>query len=126
MRLLGLGRRALRRDAAAASFRGMKQGLAPPLAALLTLSLAACSQPAPPADNAPALAGDPIATRAVMIGTEGPSLPACSSISRVQTGGTDGYWAPNETREVKAKLAGGGTGSPDRKRRGEGRGGSGR
>src|SRR3546814_10765771 len=85
MRLLGLGRRALRRDAAAASFRGVKQGLAPPLAALLTLSLDACSQPAPPADNAPALAGDPSATRAVMIGTEGPSLPACSSRSEEHT-----------------------------------------
>src|SRR3546814_17510896 len=42
-----------------------------------------------------------------MIGTEGPSLPACSSISRVKTGGTDVYWAPGETRAVKAKLAGG-------------------
>jgi hypothetical protein len=107
MRLSGLGRRALRGDAAAASFRGMKQGLASPLALLLAASLAACSQPAPPADNAPVVAGEPIATRAVMIGTEGPSLPACSSISRVKTGGTDVYWAPNETRAVKAKLAGG-------------------
>lgn len=107
MRLSGLGRRALRGDAAAASFRGMKQGLASPLALLLAASLAACSQPAPPADNAPVVAGEPIATRAVMIGTEGPSLPACSSISRVKSSGTDVYWAPNETRAVKAKLAGG-------------------
>ena len=91
----------------AASFAGMKQGLAPPLAALVALSLAACSQPAPPADNAPVVAGEPIATRAVMIGTEGPSPPACSSVSRVKAGGTDVYWAPDETRAVKAKLAGG-------------------
>ena len=60
----------------------------------------------PPADNAPAVAGAPLATRAVMIGTEGPSLPACSSISRVKDGGTDVYWAPGETRAVKAKLPG--------------------
>ena len=43
---------------------------------------------------------------AVMIGTEGPSLPACASTSRVKAGGTDVYWAPGETRAVKAKLAG--------------------
>ena len=85
----------------------MKHRLALPLAATLILSLAACSQAAPPADNAPALAGEPLATRAVMIGTEGASLPACSSISRVRAGGTDVYWAPGETRAVKAKLAGG-------------------
>ncbi|MGB3845764.1 hypothetical protein EAO27_19145 [Sphingopyxis sp. YF1] len=77
------------------------------LAGLALLALAACSQPAPPADNAPAVAGEPLATRAVMIGTEGPSLPACSSVSRVKDGGTDVYWAPGETRAVKAKLAGG-------------------
>ncbi|MDP3784256.1 MAG: hypothetical protein Q8Q79_15230 [Sphingopyxis sp.] len=77
------------------------------LAAALALPLSACSQPEPPAENAPALAGEPLATRAVMIGTEGPSLPACSSISRVKAGGTDVYWAPDETRAVKAKLAGG-------------------
>lgn len=76
-------------------------------AVILALSLAACSQPAPPADNAPAVAGEPLATRAVMIGTEGASLPACSSISRVKDGGTDVYWAPGETRAVKAKLAAG-------------------
>lgn len=85
----------------------MKHGLRSPLAALLILSLGACSQAAPPADNAPVVAGEPLATRAVMIGTEGPSLPACSSISRVKDGGTDVYWAPGETRAVKAKLAGG-------------------
>lgn len=107
MRLSGVSRRTLRARAAAASFIGMKQGLVFPLAAILAASLAACGQSAPPADNAPALAGEPLATRAVMIGTEGPSLPACSSISRVKTGGTDVYWAPDETRAVKAKLAGG-------------------
>lgn len=107
MRISALGRRALRGRVAAASFGGMNQGLASPLAAILILSLPACSQPAPPADNAPAVAGEPLATRAVMIGTEGPSLPACSSISRVKGGGTDVYWAPGETRAVKAKLAGG-------------------
>lgn len=78
-----------------------------PLAALLALALAGCSEAPPPTDNAPAVAGEPLATRAVMIGTEGPSLPACSSISRVKQGGTDVYWAPGETRAVKAKLAGG-------------------
>ncbi|MFN7028288.1 MAG: hypothetical protein ACK4PC_02875 [Sphingopyxis sp.] len=85
----------------------MKQRTSLPLAALLTLALGACSQPAPPAENAPAVAGEPLAVRAVMIGTEGPSLPACSSISRVKSGGTDVFWAPGETRAVKAKLAGG-------------------
>lgn len=78
-----------------------------PSVALLVLALAGCSEAAPPVDNAPVVAGDPLATRAVMIGTEGPSLPACSSISRVKAGGTDVYWAPGETRAVKAKLAGG-------------------
>ena len=107
MRLSALSRRTLRARVAAASFVGMKQGLVFPVATILAAALAACSQPAPPADNAPALAGEPLATRAVMIGTEGPSLPACSSISRVKAGGTDVYWAPNETRAVKAKLAGG-------------------
>ncbi|HMO75147.1 MAG TPA: hypothetical protein PKD99_04515 [Sphingopyxis sp.] len=77
------------------------------LLALPLFALAACSQPAPPPDNAPAVEGEPLATRAVMIGTEGPSLPACSSVSRVVDGGTDVYWAPGETRAVKAKLAGG-------------------
>src|SRR3546814_12368605 len=73
----------------------------------LALALAGCSQPAPPADNAKLASGEPLATRAVMIGTEGPSLPACSSISRVGDGGTDAYWAPGETRAVKARLAAG-------------------
>lgn len=76
-------------------------------ASLFILSLAACSKPAPPTDNAPQLEGEPLASRAVMIGTEGPSLPACSSISRVKPDGTDVYWAPDETRAVKARLAGG-------------------
>ncbi len=84
----------------------VRSHLALPFAAL-SLPLAACSQPAPPRDNAPAVSGAPIATRAVMIGTEGPTLPACSSISRVEDGGTDVYWAPGETRAVKARLAGG-------------------
>ena len=104
-------RRALRGAAVAASFGAMTRLplhrpalLAPTLAAL---ALAGCSQPAPPADNAKVAGGDPVATRAVMIGTEGPSLPACSSISRVKDGGTDVYWAPGETRAVKARLAGG-------------------
>lgn len=101
----------MRQPGAAASFGGMKASPshrpALSLLAVLALPLAACSQPAPPADNAPVVAGEPLATRAVMIGTEGPSLPACSSISRVKDGGTDVYWAPNETRAVKAKLAGG-------------------
>ena len=85
----------------------MKHRIAPPLAALLLTSLAACSQPAPPVDNAPEVAGEPIATRAVMIGTEGPSLPALTRLMLEQAGGTDVYWAPGETRAVKAKLAGG-------------------
>lgn len=72
-----------------------------------SLWLAGCSNPAPPADNAPDVAGPPLAMRPVMIGTEGPSLPACSSLSKVKDGGTDVYWAPNETRAVKAKLPAG-------------------
>lgn len=84
----------------------MKHRLPTPVAALLIASLAACSQPAPPADNAPVVAGEPLATRPVMIGTEGASLPACASTSQVKAGGTDVYWAPNETRAAKAKLAG--------------------
>lgn len=71
------------------------------------LLLAACSQAAPPADNAPAVAGEALAQRPVRIGTEGPSLPACSSLSRVKDGGTQVYWAPDETRAVKAALPGG-------------------
>ena len=85
----------------------MNQRPLTPLATLMALSLAACGKPAPPAENAPAVAGEPLATRTVMIGTEGPSLPACSSISRVQDGGTDVYWAPGEMRAVKAKVVGG-------------------
>ncbi|WP_322308640.1 hypothetical protein [Sphingopyxis sp.] len=104
---MAAAREALRGVAAAASFVVMKQPFASSLAVLALMSLAACSQPAPPTDNAPAIDGEPIATRAVMIGTEGPSLPACSSISRVKDGGTDVYWAPGETRAVKARLAGG-------------------
>ena len=74
-------------------------------AALLILS--ACSQAEPPVDNAPAISGPALAQRAVRIGTEGPSLPACSSLSRVKDGGTDVFWAPDETRAVKARLPAG-------------------
>lgn len=107
MRLSHPWQGALRRRVAAASFALMNHRLPASLAAILVFGLAACSQPAPPADNAPVVAGEPLASRPVMIGTEGPSLPACSSISRVKDGGTDVYWAPGETRAVKAKLAGG-------------------
>lgn len=69
--------------------------------------LSGCSSAAPPADNAPAVAGEALVVRPVRVGTEGPSLPACSSLSRVKDGGTDVYWAPNETRAVKAKLPAG-------------------
>jgi hypothetical protein len=41
----------------------MKHRLPCSLAALAALSLAACSQPAPPPDNAPVVAGDPLASR---------------------------------------------------------------
>src|SRR3989344_4652834 len=85
----------------------MKPRLARSLPLLLALSVAACPQPAPPPDNAPAVAGEPLASRPVKTGTEGPQLPACASTSRVKPGGTDVYWAPGETRAVKAKLAGG-------------------
>ena len=89
----------------------MKLRLSPLAASALTtglaLSLAACSQPAPPSDNAPVVAGEPLASRPVMIGTEGPQLPACASSSQVKPEGTDVYWAPGETRAVKARLAGG-------------------
>jgi hypothetical protein len=72
------------------------------------LILTACSAAAPPADNG-ALddGGAAIAARAVMIGTEGPTLPACPSVSRVVAAGTDLYWGPAETRIAKARLAGG-------------------
>ena len=87
----------------------MKHVLAP--AALLPIILfgaAACSEAPPPADNAAINdGGAAIAVRAVNIGTEGPSLPACPSVSRVIEAGTEVYWAPDETRVVKAKLAGG-------------------
>jgi hypothetical protein len=77
------------------------------LAAALALSVAACSEALPPGDNA-ALddGGAAIAARAVNVGTEGPSLPACPSVSRVIEAGTEVYWAPEETRVVKARLAG--------------------
>lgn len=70
--------------------------------------LAACGSAAPPPDNA-ALndGGEAIATRAVNVGSEGRTLPACPSVSRVVAAGTNVYWAPEETRVPKAKLAGG-------------------
>ncbi|NJS15509.1 MAG: hypothetical protein HC788_14060 [Sphingopyxis sp.] len=72
------------------------------------LILAACSRPAPPPDNARLDdGGAPIATRAVNIGSEGPRLPACPSVSRVVAAGTNVYWAPEEIRVPKAKLPGG-------------------
>ncbi len=70
--------------------------------------LSACSSPEPPADNAVlADAGAPLATRAVMTGSEGPRVPACPAETRVIAGGTDVFWAPDETRAVKARLIGG-------------------
>jgi hypothetical protein len=75
---------------------------------LVSLLLAACSSAAPPADNARLDDGGPaLATRAINVGTEGPSLPACPSVSRVIAAGTNAFWAPGETRVVKASLAGG-------------------
>src|SRR3546814_9238146 len=92
MRVPASPRRACRAPPAAASFGAMTRlPLHRPALLLptLALALAGCSQPAPPADNAKLASGEPLATRAVMIGTEGPSLPACSRISRVEDGGTD-------------------------------------
>lgn len=88
----------------------MKQSLS--LVAILASSftLWGCSQPVPPAPNAVIQSvqdGEPLATRAVRIGSEGPKISACPSISRVQDGGTDLFWAPGETRAVKARLAAG-------------------
>lgn len=85
-----------------------RQMAAKSLCSIAALSLvSACSTPAPPEDNAPAVSGAALTVRPVQVGTEGPSLPACSSVSKVKEGGTDVYWAPNETRAVKAKLAAG-------------------
>ena len=73
-----------------------------------SLTLAGCSQAAAPRDNGLwREGGEPIATRAVRIGTEGPTLPACPSVSRVRKNGTNVYWAPGEERVIKARLAGG-------------------
>jgi hypothetical protein len=72
------------------------------------LLLAACSQAAPPAENGWVDdGGAAIAARAVTIGTEGATLPACPSVSKVIAAGTNVYWAPDETRTPKAKLDGG-------------------
>ncbi len=83
-----------------------------PLLVIMPLSLAslaACSQPAPPPDNAALAVTDltPLASQPVRIGSEGITLEACPSVSRVKDGGTNVYWAPGETRAIKAKLAGG-------------------
>jgi hypothetical protein len=78
-----------------------------PLAAALALLPAACSQPAPPDEGHASVTGAPLASVPVRIGTEGAQLPACASVSRVVAAGTDAYWAPGETRKVKARLAGG-------------------
>lgn len=77
--------------------------------ALLPLALlAACSEAPAPADNAAIDDGGPaLAARAINVGTEGPTLPACPSVSRVIAAGTNAYWAPAETRVAKAKLPGG-------------------
>jgi hypothetical protein len=70
--------------------------------------VAACSSAPPPADNARLDdGGAAIAARAVNIGSEGPRVPACPSVSRVIAAGTNAYWAPEETRVPKAGLAGG-------------------
>ena len=99
----------LRRVPHKASFADMKQPLPLCFALCSLVSLAACSQPAPPTDNAAMAAvgdGTPLVTRSVRIGSEGPTIAACPSISRVKDGGTQVYWAPGETRALKAKLAG--------------------
>src|SRR3546814_16581296 len=75
MRFPASPRRALRAAAAAASFGAMTRlPLHRPALLLptLALALAGCSPPAPPAANAKLASGEPLATRAVMIGTEGP------------------------------------------------------
>ena len=77
-------------------------------AAAPALFVAACSEAPPPPDNAALDDGGPaIASRPVNVGSEGASLPACPSVSRVIEAGTEVYWAPGETRVVKARLAGG-------------------
>jgi hypothetical protein len=78
-----------------------------PLVALLACLPAACSQPSPPDESHASVTGTPLASVPVMIGTEGAQLPACPSVSRVVAAGTDAYWAPGETRKIKARLAGG-------------------
>src|SRR3546814_19848167 len=86
MPVSGVEPRTLRARAAAASFTSMKHRIAPPLAALLLISLAACSQPAPPVANAPEVAGEPIPPRAVMFGPDTPRLPPRSRIRHVKAG----------------------------------------
>ncbi|MEY4270471.1 MAG: hypothetical protein RLZZ58_1687 [Pseudomonadota bacterium] len=78
-----------------------------PVVAALALMPAACSQPAPPDESHAVVTGAPLAAMPVKIGTEGPQLPACASVSRVIAAGTDAYWAPGEIRAVKARLVGG-------------------
>lgn len=86
--------------------------LRPLLFAVPTLLLAACSAPEGPSDNATLRSGadarpEPvaIAARPVRIGTEGDRLPACAANARVAAAGTTVYWAPDETRVVKATLS---------------------
>jgi hypothetical protein len=81
------------------------KALFPVIPALL---LSACSRAALPPENAAFDdMGPALAARAVNIGAEGATLPACPSVSKVIAAGTDVYWAPGETRATKAKLAGG-------------------
>jgi hypothetical protein len=78
------------------------------MTSLFALSMAACSEPAPPANNAALAQSDlaPLISQPVRIGSEGITLPACPSVSRVKEEGTNVYWAPDETRAIKAKLGG--------------------
>ena len=78
------------------------------LALALLFTLAACSDAPPPRANGGADdGGAAIASRTVVVGSEGASLAACPSVSRVIDGGTDVYWAPDELRAIKAKLPAG-------------------
>ncbi len=83
--------------------RSLAAKLAPLTAALL---LGGCGAPPLPADNGALGDGPAIAARPVMIGTEGQSLAACASTTRIRDAGTDAYWSPDDLRVVKARLAG--------------------
>lgn len=92
---------------------GIAQRLVSPLpaGALALALLAGCSSAKPPADNGLTWqtkgAGGALASRPVKVGSEGPELPACPSISKVKAPGTTVYWAPDETRVGKATLPAG-------------------